>query len=259
MWRMVLKTPGLASLGELIEFRLAPRVYRRARIVTLSQSSKDEIVEMLGLPAANITVVPPGVDPRFSPGPGRSPHPLVVGVGRLVPVKRWDVLIDALVSLRATHPTLEAVIVGEGYERPALERRVRDAGAEGWLRLPGRVDDDELVALYRRAWVLAASSAREGWGMTVTEAAACGTPAVVTRIAGHLDAVVHRETGFLVDGRDGLVTHLDLVLSNNALRRRLGQGAARRASAFTWEATARGTLEALAEEALRTRPSRQRR
>jgi glycosyltransferase involved in cell wall biosynthesis len=248
MWRMVLKPEILARLGEMVEFRVAPPVYRRSRIVTLSSSSKQEIVEMLGLPECNISVVSPGVDTRFSPGGTRSPHPLVVAAGRLVPVKRFDMLIDTLVELRGRHPGLEAVIVGEGYERPALEGRIRAAGAAGWVSLPGHLSDSDLLALYRRAWVLASTSLREGWGMTVTEAAACGTPSVVTRIAGHLDAVEHGASGFLADGPE-LGDHLDLVLRDEALRRQLQKGAIELASRFTWEATARGTLEVLASSA----------
>ncbi|HMA46945.1 MAG TPA: glycosyltransferase family 4 protein, partial [Frankiaceae bacterium] len=253
MWRMVLP-PRLARLGERIEFRLAPPVYRRSRVVTLSESSKREIVELLGLPERTITVSPPGVDPSFSPGGARSPHPLVVAVGRLVPVKRFHLLVDALVRLKAEHPTLEAVVVGEGYERQALEARLRAGGATGWLHLPGRVGDAELLDLYRRAWVLASSSAREGWGMTITEAAACGTPAVATRIAGHSDAVVPGRTGLLVDDPADLTRALSAVLTDPALRHRLTQGALAHAAAFTWERTARVTFQALAEAARRRRP-----
>ena len=143
----------------------------------------------------------------------------MVAVGRLVPVKQFDVLIDSLVSLRAAHPTLEAVIAGDGYERGALVARVRTAGAAGWLRLPGRLSDTELLALYRRAWVVTSASVREGWGMTLTEAAACGTPAVATAIPGHSDAVRHGTSGLLVADRRGLVHALDAVLSKPALRR----------------------------------------
>jgi glycosyltransferase involved in cell wall biosynthesis len=251
MWRMVLSPRVLARAGELIEFKVAPPFYRNTPIVTLSSSSKQEIIEMLRLPAANITVVPPGVDARFSPQGSRSPFPLVVAAGRLVPVKRFHLLIDVLVELRRRHPRLEAVIVGEGYERPALEARIAEAGATDWLRLPGHVSDDELTALYRRAWVLASSSLREGWGMTVTEAAACGTPAVVSRIAGHLDAVVPGKNGFLVDGQEEMVAKLDAVLADPDLRSRLVTGARDLAARFTWEATARGTLEVLAAAAKR--------
>jgi glycosyltransferase involved in cell wall biosynthesis len=250
MWRMMI-SPPLDRVGRAVEYRLAPPLYRRSRIVTLSESSKAEIVELLGLPAANIDVVPPGVDGRFSPGGTRSPHPLVVAVGRLVPVKRLPALVDALVAVRRRHPTLEAVLVGEGMERAGLEARRAAAGAEGWLHLPGRLDDDQLVDLYRRAWVVASASLREGWGMTISEAAACATPAVATRIGGHADAVVDGHTGLLADSPAGLVPLLDRVLSDPRLRARLSANAADRASRLTWAATARGTLEALAAEAVR--------
>jgi glycosyltransferase involved in cell wall biosynthesis len=256
MWRMVLKPAALARLGELIEFRVAPPIYRRSRILTLSPSSKAEIVELLRMHPENVDVVPPGISPRFKPGEARSPHPLVVGVGRLVPVKRFPLLINALVGLRARHPTLEAVIAGEGYERPALEAQIRAAGASSWLHLPGRVDEAELLDLYQRAWVLASTSLREGWGMTITEAGACGTPSVVTDIAGHHDAVNPGRSGLLVDVDAGtaLVDALDQVIRAEGLRHALSAGAIEHAARFTWDMAARGTLDALCREVRRRTP-----
>ena len=249
MWKMVLPR-GMAEFGHVLEHRIAPPLYRRSRIVTLSHSSKAEIVERLHFSPERITVTPPGVEPRFTPGGERSPVPLVVAVGRLVPVKQFHLLIEALVRLKEALPDLRAVIAGEGYERPALEALLRARGAESWIGLPGFVDDDDLVELYRSAWVVASSSLREGWGMTVTEAGACGTPAVVTRIGGHEDAVVDGQTGILVDGTDEFVAALGAVLRDEVLRRRLGHAALDHARKLTWDATARGTLAALGSEAL---------
>ncbi|MDA8309924.1 MAG: glycosyltransferase family 4 protein [Actinomycetota bacterium] len=251
MWRMVLPR-WMARLGEATERRLAPPIYRSTRVVTLSESSRGEIVGMLGLDPARVSVVPPGVDPRFTPGgPGaRSPVPLVVAVGRLVPVKRFDLLVDALVRVRAAVPELRAVIAGEGYDRPRLEALRRAHGAASWLSMPGHVGDDELVDLYRRAWTVASVSRREGWGMTLTEAGACGTPSVASDIAGHRDAVVDGRTGLLAgDGADGVAAAIRRMLGDAALRARLGAGALAHAQRFTWEAAASSTLQALAEEA----------
>ena len=144
-----------------------------------------------------------------------------------MPVKRFELLIEALVALKPAHPDLEAVIVGEGYRRDQLEQQIHEAGAERWISLPGHVSDDQLLDLYRRAWLLASASAREGWGMTLTEAAACGTPAVVTRIAGHVDAVAEGSSGLLADGRDDLRDAMGRVLSDPELRDRLAPGRAR--------------------------------
>jgi glycosyltransferase involved in cell wall biosynthesis len=255
MWRMIFPR-ALALLGETFECRVAPRAYRRTRVLTSSRSAGEEIESMLGIPADRVTVLQVGVDERFSPGGPRSRHPLVVSVSRLVPVKRLDLLIESVVALRTTHPELEAVIVGEGYERPALEAQVRRAGAAGFISLPGRLSADQLLDLYRRAWVLVSTSAREGWGMTVTEAGACGTPAVATRIVGHVDSVVDGVTGLLAEPGEDFVATLGTVLSDEVLRRRLGTAAATRAASFSWDATARTVLEALAEEAQAVRRRR---
>ncbi len=251
MWDMTLP-PRLARLGRTLEFRIAPPLYRRTPIVTLSQSSKAEIVQKLRFRESNVTVVPPGIDPRFSPGDGaKSPTPLVVAVGRLVPVKRFHLLIEALVAIRDRHPGLRLVIAGEGYERDNLERQISELDASEWITLAGYLDDAEVLSLYRQAWLLASASAHEGWGMTITEAAACGTPAVATRIAGHSDAIVDGATGLLVDDAPALARALDQLLSDDLLRARFAQAAQEHASLFTWGATARGTLEVLAAEARR--------
>lgn len=252
MWRMVLP-PNLAGFGELLEERVAPPVYRNTRVVTLSSSSKRDLVEGLGFREELVSVVPPGIDARFQPGGRRARHPLVVGVGRLVPVKRFDALIAAVARAREEVPGTTLTIVGEGYERPELDRLVADLGAEDWVTFAGRLDDDELVELYQRAWVVASASSHEGWGMTITEAAACGTPAVATRISGHVDAVAEGSSGLLADDDAELARHLATVLGDEDRRAKLSAGALDRAGELTWDNTARGALEALARDAQRPR------
>ncbi len=173
----------------------------------------------------------------------------MVAVGRLVPVKRFDELLRVLAKVKTDQPDLEAVLIGEGYERSALEALRAELGADDWVHLPGRVPDEDLVSWYRKAWVVASTSQREGWGMTLTEAAACGTPAVATDIAGHRDAVVDGESGLLVDDLGQLSVALGRVLGDDVLRSRLSKGALTRARWFSWDATALRALEALAEEA----------
>jgi glycosyltransferase involved in cell wall biosynthesis len=248
MWRMVLP-PRLAAIGAAVEHRIAPPLYRRTSIVTLSESSRSEIIGMLGMRPERVRVVSPGIEAGFSPGGARSATPLIVAVGRLVPVKRFDRLIRAVVGLRPLRPDVECLIIGEGSERPALEALSRELGAESYVRFAGRATDEELVDAYRRAWVLASTSAREGWGMTVSEAAACGTPAVVSDIAGHRDVVVDGETGFLAASEADFIAAFRSLVDDDALRARMGKAAIDRASRLTWEATAHGTLEALAEQA----------
>lgn len=253
VWDLMLP-PMQAKVGRFVEEQIAPRVYARTPIVTLSESSKQVIVEGLGLPAANVTVAPPGVDPSFTPGGERSPDPLVVAVGRLVPIKQYDRLIAVLGALREHHPGLRAVIVGEGDLRPELEAQRRALGADDWIDLPGRVTHDELLDLYRRAWVVASPSAREGWGMTLTEAAATGTPVVATRIAGHTDATVDGVTGYLVDDVDAdFRAALDGLLSDPDRRARLGAAGIEWAGTLTWAACASRAMDVLVADAARRR------
>ncbi len=248
MWRMVLP-PRLAGLGEFVELRMAPPLYRHSRVLTLSPSSRQEILSMLGLDPARVSVVPPGVDERYGPGGTKSPVPLVVAVGRLVPVKRLELLIDAAARARKDVPDLRLLVIGEGYERPDLEAKIRAIDATSWIELPGHVSDEELADAYRRAWVVASTSLREGWNMTITEAGACGTPAVVSDIAGHRDSLTDGVSGLLVDPGDEFADALVEVLSSTELRERLGRGAAARARSLTWEATAASVLSALVDEA----------
>jgi len=260
MWQMVLgeERPWAAKLGDTIERRIAPLAYRRTPIVTLSSSSKDDIVEQLRLPARNIEVVPPGIDARFTPAGTKATDPLLVAVGRLVPVKRYDHLLRAVAEARRRHPRLSLTIVGEGYERERLDQLILDLDMADAVTYAGHVSDDELVALYRRAWMVVSASAREGWGMSITEAAACGTPAVVTRIVGHTDAVIDRTTGLLVDPDDPVALGAGIadLIADDDQRERLGRSALANAARFTWESTAIGIMRALSEEANRRRGRR---
>lgn len=249
MWGMTLPAP-VAKAGVFLEERIGPRLYRNQPIVTLSRSSEEEMVE-LGFPAENIKVITPGVDPGFTPGGDKSPRPLALSVGRLVPVKDFDRLVRIWAKVLEKVPEAELVIVGEGYERPLIEAEISRLGIGPSVRLPGRVSDDELLELYRRAWVATSASVREGWGMTLTEAAACGTPAVATDIAGHADAVAADNSGLLATTDEDLAAALVSVLSDSALRSRLEHGALERAGELTWENAALANFEVLAQDARR--------
>ncbi len=246
MWDMTLP-PRLAKVGRTIESRIAPPRYRNVPLVTLSESSREELISDLGFHADRVAVIPPGIDSKFSPGGERSADPLILGVGRLVPVKRFDRLIRAVAPLRERYPNLRLRIIGEGYERDALERLCESLQAHHWVELVGRVSDEVLVESYRSAWVVASMSAREGWGMTLTEAAACGTPCVATDIAGHRDASARGTAGILVQDGAECTAALDSLLADSDLRARLSEGALAHAAALTWDAAALATFRVLVE------------
>jgi glycosyltransferase involved in cell wall biosynthesis len=171
-------------------------------------------------------------------------------------VKRYDALVRAAHRARRQVPGLKLDIIGEGYERPKIQAVIDELGAADWVNLRGYVTDEEKIDLYRRAWVVTSASAREGWGMTLTEAAACGTPAVASRIAGHEDATIDGETGVLADGDDELGDALARVLGDEALRRRLSDGALARARTLTWSNTSTELMRVIAAEVSRRRARR---
>jgi len=257
MWEMVL-SPNLAKVGKFFERRVAPPLYHGTPIVTLSQSSRHELTDYLGIDDRQISVVPPGIDKKYTPLGTKAMTPLVVSVGRLMPSKKFDDLIRVMIEVRREVPNAELVIVGNGYERPALETQIKDANATSWIRLAGKVSEEELLSLYRQAWVVASASIAEGWGMTLTEAAACGTPSVATDIAGHRDSVAANLSGLLATDHRELTRSISAVLSDPELRSRLSAGALQHASTLTWQATAFGTFEPLARAAMNPRSRRRR-
>ncbi len=252
MWPMVLP-PGLARAGQLLERRIAPPFYRNTSVITLSESSRAHLVDRLRLPAANIHVVPPGIDTSFRPANRKAAEPTVLAVGRLMPSKAFGRLIKNVARVREYLPSARLTIVGEGAERDDLKRLVAHLGAEEWCELVGRVDAEDLVRRYQEAWVVASTSQSEGWGMTLTEAAACATPAVATRIPGHIDAVRDGVGGVLVDSDDEFVDALTRVLDDSDFREQMSNGALRVAQEFTWARTAYETLAVLAANASGTR------
>lgn len=251
LWPSVL-SPTAARAGDLIERRVAPLAYRHTPVATLSESSRRDVLARTWLRPDQVHVVPPGIDPRFVPSPSaRHAEPLVVAVGRLVPGKRFDLLLDAVARLRDRGQPSRLVVVGEGYERDTLRGHIGDLGLDALVELRGHVSDDELVELYQSAWVVASASSSEGWGMSLTEAAACGTPAVATRIAGHIDAVQHDRTGLLVEPAE-LSDALAQVLGDLSLRSRLQRHAQEAAAGLSWERTALSLLRLLADQASST-------
>ena len=196
MWGQILPGP-LAAVGRTLETRIAPPFYRGDMTVTPSDATRDELLE-IGFRPDRVVAVPNGVDSFFSTGGTKTTDPSIVAVGRLAPVKRFDLVIDAAVEARRRVPNLTVSIIGEGPLRGELQHHIDRVDAQSWIELVGWVDRHALVDHYRRAWLVVSGSLAEGWGLSLTEGAACGTPAVATDIRGHRSSVVDGVTGLLV-------------------------------------------------------------
>lgn len=245
MWDQLLPKP-LAGVGRALEARFAPPFYRHTLTLTPSEATREDLLG-LGFRSDRVVAVNNGVDAVFQPGGERSPLPLVLSVGRLAPVKRQQELIEAAVIARRRVPDLRLSMVGIGPLRPALEARVAAHGAGDWITFAGKLTHAELVAEYQRAWLVSSASLAEGWGLTVTEAAACGTPAVATDVSGHRSSVIDGVTGVLTP-LDRLGDTLADVLTDHPRRNALAEAALVRARTLTWDASARGILAALRDQ-----------
>ncbi|HWT11189.1 MAG TPA: glycosyltransferase [Allosphingosinicella sp.] len=191
-----------------------------------------------GFPAERTFTHYLGIDlEAFAAGAETAQPGLVLHVGRLVEKKGTAILLDAFARVAAADRGAELVVIGDGPERRALERRAAALGLGGRVRFLGRLPHGEVAQWMRRAWVLAAPSATardgdsEGLPTVVVEAAAARLPAVATDHAGIPEAVVDGATGFIVPERDSeaLASRLLDILGSADLRRRLGSAARERA------------------------------
>jgi glycosyltransferase involved in cell wall biosynthesis len=242
MWADVLPEP-LATAGRFLETRFAPMFYKRSTFATLSESSADEIEE-IGIERSHLTVIPPGVHERYTPDESvRSTCPEVVVVGRLAPVKRQRLALAALAAARSQVPDLCVHLIGDGPDRAHIEAWIDEHDAKGWVTLSGRVSDDELVEAYRSAWLVVSASHAEGWGMSLTEGAACATPCVATDIAGHRGAVVDGVTGLLVADIADLGPAVAGLLVQHDLRDAMASAAIEHSAGLSWTAVAARQLD----------------
>lgn len=255
MWDQILPWPA-SRMGRALESRIAPPWYRRTDVVTPSSATRDELLA-LGFRSERVRPVDNGVDEHFTPDPAVAPwpQPTVVAVGRMAPVKRFGLLLEAAATARELVPDLQLRLVGDGPMLVELEAWITENDASDWVHLLGHLDRERLRDEYRKAWLVSSASLAEGWGLTLTEAAACGTPAVATDISGHRCSVIDGTTGLLAEPSE-LGATIAKVLNDRELRTRLAGAAEARARSLTWAASARGTLEVLHRATARHRQSR---
>lgn len=228
-----------------------PRAYHRSAFHAISESTRDDLVAR-GVPEAAVRVIHPGVDAvTFSPRPGldRTAHPSFLYVGRLKRYKGVATAIEALAIARQGRADLTLDIAGTGDDRPRLEALARRLGVTGAVRFLGFVTDEHKLRLMRTAWANVFPSVKEGWGLTVVEAAACGTPSLTSNSPGLRDSVRDGVTGYLVPHGDAraLSRRMLELAERPALVDMLGKQARAFAESLTWESAARATESHLAE------------
>jgi glycosyltransferase involved in cell wall biosynthesis len=222
--------------------RPVPSVYRGVPTVAVSGSTRDDLVDR-GLDGDDIEVIPNGVDvTRYAPDPAvsRTAQPTLLYLGRLRKYKRVDLVIEAVARLAAEGLEVELLVGGTGDASEELHDLAGLLGVGDQVRFLGWVTDEQKLELMRSSWLHVLTSPKEGWGITVVEAAACGTPSVASDAPGLRESVRDGETGLLVphEDVDALAAAVRALVSDPERREAMGRRARAFAETLSWDATA---------------------
>jgi len=268
-WPLVATLHHPITVDRDLELAAAPHVFRRLtlrrwygflrmqvkvarqvpRIVTVSESSKRDVIDQMGVRAEQLHVVPIGVDhERFRrlPGVERVPGRLMTTASADVPLKGLVPLLEAVAKVR-TERHVELVIVGKPRRQTRVMATIERLGLGSSVRFVSGVSDDDIVRLYNEAEVAVVPSLYEGFSLPAIEALACGTPLVATT-GGALPEVLGEDGHAALlappGDPDALAAALGRALDDPALRARLGAaGRARVLERFTWRKCAEGCVD----------------
>lgn len=188
--------PPFSWIALFLERRVMPLVYRNTEVITVSPSSKADILTHK-LTKRDPHIVYNGVDLNKCVPGKKSKHPSILYLGRLTTAKSVHVLINAAKILIERIPNVEITIAGDGPARKSLERLSVKLKLDKIIKFAGRVSEEQKVN-DQSAWVFVNPSLIEGWGITTIEANACGTPVVASNVAGLRDAVKNPHSGYLL-------------------------------------------------------------
>jgi glycosyltransferase involved in cell wall biosynthesis len=243
---LVFPTGQLLTWWEAFSLR---HFYGRERFIAISKSTAEELTRH-GIGEDQISVIHCG---RHEPPPivsaSKTAEPSILYYGRLKRYKRVDLLLQALVEIRRQVPDTRLNVVGSGDALPQLRRLVAELGLDEAVTFHGFLPDSRRWDVVASTWVNVQPSLKEGWGLTVLEAAQCGVPTVASRVAGLRDAIVEGETGELFEQDDlgEMVAKVTALLRDRRRREELGAEARRWAESFSWDAAC-AELEAMLED-----------
>ncbi len=238
----------LATLAAFLEGRMMPLIYRNTKFITISNSSKLEMLD-LGLGHAGLEIVHPGVNlASLEPGEIHT-TPIILYLGRLKAYKSVDVLIRAFTAILAKQPKAKLVIAGDGEERRNLEKLSDELGLGTNVSFTGKISEQEKLELLQKSWVLCNPSMMEGWGITTIEANACGVPVVAANVPGLRDSVQNLQTGHLVEhgNAEAFAEKILEIIDSPAQHKKMRENSLEWADNFDWNKSATQALRIIYE------------
>ncbi len=248
VFRKSLKRP-FCWLALFLEAKLMPLVYWNTQVITVSPSSKEEILKHK-LTRTDPIIIYNGVDLSiFKPGK-KSENPLILYLGRLQYYKSLHVFIVAAKKVLKKIPNAEFVIAGEGEEKKKLQKFAESKGILDKVKFLGKVTNEEKISLFQKSWLFVNPSFMEGWGITTIEANACGTPAVASNVPGLRDSIKNPHTGILVKygNYKRFVESTIKLIEDNKLRKKMSNESIKWSQNFDWDTSANKFLAVLAGE-----------
>jgi cellulose synthase/poly-beta-1,6-N-acetylglucosamine synthase-like glycosyltransferase/glycosyltransferase involved in cell wall biosynthesis/O-antigen/teichoic acid export membrane protein len=238
--------PPFSWIALTLERYVMPAVYRRTEVITVSPSSKADIL-VNKLTKTEPYVVYNGVNLKLYKPAKKSKHPSILYLGRLTQLKSLSVLLHAAKRIIDEVPKATFIIAGDGPDRERLMNMTKTLGLEKTVTFLGRVSEPEKIALYQKAWVFVNPSLIEGWGITTIEANACGTPVIASNVAGLRDAVHNPHSGLLVPygDVDMFAKNIVNVLKTTSQRNRMSREAIKWAKKFDWDKSSNESIEIL--------------
>lgn len=246
VFRKHLKFP-FSQIAQFLEAKLMPVVYKKQKIITVSQSSKQDILNLNVWKSEDIEIVAPGVDPSLFIPSEKTHYPSFIYLGRLKAYKNIDVLLAAFANVLVTRPNSKLYIAGEGESLAELKAQAKKLRITDSVKFLGKVKNSEKTKLLAQSWVFVHPSMIEGWSITVIEANASVTPVIASNVAGLKDSVIHNKTGLLVPVRSvpSLVSAMNLLISNPSYRLKLSKEAYLWSKNFDWDKSATSLMKVI--------------